>query len=74
VVSYAWLPLLALISFDLGVVLTLLAHHRQTRPRFDSLPDLPTRSVTRWPPNPVRILTEPQPVFYDAEAEGWWSS
>lgn len=60
----------------LGVLLCLaglwrdVRRHRRPSHHFDPLPELtPPRSVTRWPPRPVRVL--PEPTFHDAEAEGW---
>ena len=68
-----WVALVAA-AFVLGVALTTAAlAHRRHRSPFAPLPDLPDRPISRWPPVPVRVLPEHEPVLYDAEERGWWA-
>lgn len=58
-------------GFLLG--LATLVVHRMYRRRspFEPLEPLMRRSVSRWPPGEAVHVIEHEPVFYDAEAEGW---
>jgi hypothetical protein len=59
------------IGILLGHAGVWLDRKHRNRQHFKPLPELPPRSVTRWPPKPVHVIEEP--VLRDAEVEGWWS-